>query len=90
MSKKQGILLLFSILLASCATKKEVHYFQDIKPTSIQKDFKFLSVQPGYALNIQTKSIKPESTLDFKPNFLNNQSQNSINIRLVDGYLVGE
>lgn len=81
---------MFSILLSWCATIKEVHYFQDVKTTSIQKDYKFLSVQPGYALNIQTKSLKPESTLDFKPNFLNNQFQNSINIRLVDGYLVGE
>ena len=90
MSKKQGILILFSILLASCATKKEVHYFQDIKPTSIQKDFKFLRIQPGDILDIQIKGLNPESTLVFQPNFLNNQVQNNINNRLIDGYLVGE
>ena len=90
MPSKKFFYILFSIFIISCATKKDVHYFQDIDSTTIDNTFNFLAIQPGDILDIQIKGLNPESTLVFQPNFLNNQVQNNINNRLIDGYLVGE
>ena len=90
MSKRRITFLVFSLLIVSCATKKDVHYFQDIDSTAIDNTFNFLTIQPGDILDIQIKGLNPESTLVFQSNPLNNQAQNNINNRLIDGYLVGE
>lgn len=90
MSIRRIAYLLLSILSISCATKKDVHYFQDIESDFIENNFNFLTIQPGDILDIQIKGLNPESTLVFQSNFSNNQVQNNINNRLIDGYLVGE
>ena len=69
MSIRRIAYLLLSMLSISCATKKDVHYFQDIDSTAIDNTFNFLAIQPGDILDIQIKGLNPESTLVFQPNF---------------------
>ena len=78
------------LLLASCASKKDVYYFQDIGNSFQQNSFKFLNIQPGDILDIQIKALNPESVIIFQRQNLNTNVQNQIQNRVVDGYLVGE
>jgi polysaccharide export outer membrane protein len=86
-------ILILSIL--SCASKKDINYFQDTDselelPTDIENTFNFLNIQPGDILDIQIKALNPESVLVF-------QRQSSLNVqqaqgqnRAIDGYVVGK
>jgi polysaccharide export outer membrane protein len=86
-------ILIVSIL--SCASKKDINYFQDTDselklPTDIENTFNFLDIQPGDILDIQIKALNPESVLVF-------QRQSSLNVqqaqgqnRAIDGYVVGK
>ena len=79
----------------SCASKKDINYFQDTDSesellTDIENTFNFLDIQPGDILDIQIKALNPESVLVF-------QRQSSLNIqqgqgqnRAIEGYLVGK
>lgn len=78
------------ILLASCASKKDVYYFQDIGKSPLQNSFKFLNIQPGDILDIQIKALNPESVTIFQRQYSNINPQIQIQNRVVDGYLVGE
>ena len=78
------------LILTSCATKKDLYYFQDIESNVIENKFSFLMIQPGDILDIQIKGLNPESTLVFQSNPSNSQAQGNFNTRLIDGYLVGE
>ena len=57
--------LILIVLVASCASKKDVYYFQDIDRTAAENSFKFLNIQPGDILDIQIKALNPESVLVF-------------------------
>lgn len=83
------IFFLMSIFIFSCASKKDILYFQDIKNSNITTDISFLTIQPGDILDIQIKGLNPESTMFFQPSALNQANLNLEN-RLIDGYLVGE
>jgi len=86
-------ILIVSIL--SCASKKDINYFQDTDselelPTDIENTFNFLDIQPGDILDIQIKALNPESVLVF-------QRQSSLNVqqaqgqnRAIEGYVVGK
>ncbi len=78
------------LLLASCASKKDVYYFQDIRESSKQNSFKFLILQPGDILDIQIKALNPESVIVFQRQYSNPNAQSQIQNRVVDGYLIGE
>ena len=83
------LLIAFSV---SCASKKNINYFQDTESelefeTSIENTFNFIDIQPGDILDIQIKALNPESVIVF-------QRQSSLNIqqvqnRAIDGYVVG-
>ena len=78
------------IFLASCATRKDVYYFQDIDNSNLQNSFKFLNIQPGDILDIQIKAINPESVLIFQRQSALSTQQGQLQNRVIDGYLVGE
>ena len=78
------------LFLASCASKKDIYYFQDIDISNQQNSFKFLSIQPGDILDIQIKAFNLESVLIFQRQYSASLPQNQIQNRVVDGYLVGE
>ena len=85
------ILILFLIIaLTSCASKKDVYYFQDINSSSVENSFKFLNIQPGDILDIQIKALNPESVLIFQRQSVLAQQQLQVQNRAIDGYLVGE
>ena len=84
------ILLLLIINLTSCASKKDVYYFQDINSSPLQNSFKFLNIQPGDILDIQIKALNPESVLIFQKKSALVSQQGQVQNRSIDGYLVGE
>lgn len=77
-------------MVASCASKKDVYYFQDIDSTAAENSFKFLNIQPGDILDIQIKALNPESVLVFQRQATLGLQQQQVQNRAIDGYLVGE
>ena len=90
MKINKTIVLVILLFLASCASKKDVYYFQDIDNSAQESSFKFLNIQPGDILDIQIKALNPESVLIFQKQYSVALTQNQIQNRVVDGYLVGE
>ncbi len=90
MSIKAVFLCLISIIITSCASKKDLYYLQDIDQMSLKNDFKFLSIQPGDILDIQIKALNPESVLVFQRQSALTPQQGQLQNRAIDGYLVGE
>ena len=90
MKINKTIILVMLLFLSSCATKKDVYYFQDIENSTLESSFKFLNIQPGDILDIQIKALNPESVLIFQRQTSLTSQQGQIQTRVVDGYLVGE
>ena len=82
--------LILIVLVTSCASKKDVYYFQDIDSTASENSFKFLNIQPGDILDIQIKALNPESVLVFQRQSTLGLQQQQVQNRAIDGYLVGE
>lgn len=82
--------LILIVLVTSCASKKDVYYFQDIDRTAAENSFKFLNIQPGDILDIQIKALNPESVLVFQRQATLGLQQQQVQNRVIDGYLVGE
>ena len=82
--------LIVIVLVTSCASKKDVYYFQDIDSTAAENSFKFLNIQPGDILDIQIKALNPESVLVFQRQATLGLQQQQVQNRAIDGYLVGE
>ena len=89
MKRYPTIILLAFMFVSSCASKKDIYYFQDINDKIFENQFKFLTIQPGDILDIQIKALNPESVAIFQsPSTFVPQQQ--IQNRIIDGYLVGE
>lgn len=87
MNKSVLHLLLF-LIFSSCATKKNLYYFQDIDDLEIQNSFEFLNIQPGDILDIQIKALNPESIIVFQRQSSLDQQSLQLQNRSIDGYLV--
>ena len=90
MKINKTVFLVALLFLASCASKKDVYYFQDIANSAQESSFKFLNIQPGDILDIQIKALNPESVLIFQRQSVMTQQQVQLQNRAIDGYLVGE
>ena len=66
---------ILTLVFTSCATKKDIYYFQNIDSKTISNKFDYLSIQPGDILDIQIKALNPESVAIFQPQPVNNQNQ---------------
>ena len=66
MNTSLGKILLIFFICSSCATKKDLYYFQDIDNLSFENSYEYLKIQPGDILDIQIKAINPESVLIFQ------------------------
>jgi polysaccharide export outer membrane protein len=84
------VVLVMMFCLASCASKKDVYYFQDIDDRALENSFKFLNIQPGDILDIQIKALNPESVLIFQRQSALMPQQVQLQNRAIEGYLVGE
>ena len=86
--------LFYCILMASllsCASKKDINYFQVTESdleflTGIENIFNFSDIQPGDVLDIQIKALNPESVLVFQKQASLNSQQ--VQNRSLDGYVV--
>ena len=92
--KKYSLLLGLILLMQSCASKKNINYFQDTESelkfvTDIENTFDFIDIQPGDILDIQIKALNPESVLVFQRQSYLNIQQTQVQNRAIDGYLVG-
>ena len=81
-------LLIVMLFIASCASKKDIYYFQDIDNINLKNNFKSLNIQPGDILDIKIKALNPESVVIFQRQNSGApaQGQNLI----INGYLVRE
>jgi polysaccharide export outer membrane protein len=82
--------LLIFFILSSCATKKDLYYFQDIDGREIQNSYQYLNIQPGDILDIQIKALNPESIVIFQRQSALIQQNVQFQNRAIDGYLVGD
>ena len=90
MLKKFYLFSIVFIVFTSCASKKDVYYFQDIDQTAIENNFKSIKIQPGDILDIQIKALNPESVLIFQKQIDARIQQQQLSIRAIDGYLVAD
>ena len=94
MFKKFLFSLTFIALFNSCASKKNINYFQDTENelefvTGIENTFNFIDIQPGDILDIQIKALNPESVIVFQRQSSINIQQTQFQNRAIDGYVVG-
>jgi polysaccharide export outer membrane protein len=87
---KRIICLLLTFIISSCATKKDLFYFQDIDDVEIQNSYQYLNIQTGDILDIQIKALNPESVLIFQRQSVLMQQNVQFQNRAIDGYLVGD
>lgn len=90
MSVRTIYLFLISIIITSCASKKDLYYLQDIDQMNINNSFEFLDIQPGDILDIQIKALNPESVLVFQRQSALTPQQGQLQNRVIDGYLVAD
>tara|TARA_Y100000589_G_scaffold332178_1_gene389996 strand:+ start:3469 stop:4224 length:756 start_codon:yes stop_codon:yes gene_type:complete len=90
MNTSLGKILLIFFICSSCATKKDLYYFQDIDNLSFENSYEYLKIQPGDILDIQIKAINPESVLIFQKQSALIQQNIQFQNRAIDGYLVGD
>lgn len=89
MNRRFLFLSLF-LFFSSCASKKDLYYFQDIDDLLIQNSYEYLNIQPGDILDIQIKALNPESVLIFQRQSSLMQQNVQLQNRAIDGYLVGD
>lgn len=82
--------LVLLVFIMSCASKKDVYYFQDIDQTAIENKFNLINIQPGDILDIQITALNPESILVFQRQANLGLQQQQIQNRIIDGYMVAD
>jgi polysaccharide export outer membrane protein len=89
MNRLPHILFLIVILFSSCASKKDIIYFQDAAnyasaPTSV----KTVLVQPNDILSIRIGALVPETALPYNIQTGNETTNSTLDMLKVQGYLV--
>ncbi|WP_121666470.1 polysaccharide biosynthesis/export family protein [Mesonia aquimarina] len=91
---KKILLLILIASLASCATKKEVLYFQDIDEAqlaAVDSLYQHPDIQVNDILKIDVSALEEETTLPFKFDKMQTQATTrQIDILKLEGYLVGK
>ena len=90
MSNRLLLCLISLVLVMSCASKKDVYYFQDIDQIAIENKFSLINIQPGDILDIQIKAMNPESVMVFQRQVNSGIQQQELQNRIIDGYVVGD
>ena len=96
--KKYILPLIFTILLVSCASKKDVIYYQDIDDTQLQEvsDIKpKVKIELNDILQVDIKTLNAESTIPFMKQNVNTVAGNAggamqPDILKLQGYIVDE
>ena len=85
---KGFIYILLFVFICSCASKKDLYYFQNIDEINIENSFQYLTIKPGDILDIQIKALNPESVQVFQRQSSLGQQNAQLQSRSLDGYLV--
>ena len=83
-------ILIFLVFVTSCASKKDIYYFQNIDQATNVDKFNSIKIQPGDILDIQIKALNPESALVFQRQSSMGAQQASIENRMIEGYIVAD
>lgn len=79
------------LILASCATKKEVHYFQDSSAYQSEKlNYEDATIQPNDILNIKVSALELEIAAPYNFQVPNNGQGNNNQNQMLDGYVVNK
>ena len=82
-------IILFCFLFSSCASKKEILYFQDAANyASVTTTLKSVLIQPNDILNIRIGALVPETALPYNIQTGNTLGGSTIETLKVQGYLV--
>ena len=90
------LLLLASILLSACATKRDIYYFQGantskslkILSTSKVIQYESTTIQPNDILSVRVSASVAESALPYNPSQSMHVKSGNIELRKLSGYLV--
>lgn len=87
--KIKNVYVLFVLLMMSCATKKDIHYLQDVDATS-RAEVKYQSsrIQPNDILRINVESRIPEAAVPYNRGVGQVMQQQNLQLLQLDGYLV--
>ncbi|MDB2322231.1 polysaccharide biosynthesis/export family protein [Flavobacteriaceae bacterium] len=88
MIKRHYFKIILIIFLSSCASKKDVYYFQDVGNSVVDQSFEFLNIQLGDILDIKIKALEPESVSIFERQPSTGIQPQQVQNRVIDGYLV--
>lgn len=82
--------MLGAILLGSCTSKKDLHYFQDIRSeNSNSLRFEAPEIQPNDILDIKVSALVPETAMPYNRQMAGNSVMNNLDLLKLQGYLVG-
>lgn len=84
------LLIFCAFIFFSCASKKDIIYLQDSKEDFPILNFNNLKIEPGDILDIKISALNPESVLIFESNNNNAVSNNSLDVRKIQGFIVNE
>jgi polysaccharide export outer membrane protein len=89
MNRLPHILFLIVILFSSCASKKDIIYFQDAANyASVPTSVKAVLVQPNDILSIRIGALVPETALPYNIQTGNETTNSTLDMLKVQGYLV--
>jgi len=87
--KRLPFLFLIVILFYSCASKKDVIYFQDAaNNASVPTSIKAVLVQPNDILNIRIGALVPETALPYNIQTGSETTNSTLDVLKIQGYLV--
>lgn len=89
MKKNIYILGLLVLFLQSCATKKEILYFQDANVLEAQRiTYETPKIQPNDILNISVSALVPETALPYNKQLPMTTASTTLDLLKLQGYLV--
>jgi len=89
MKNKLLVLVLLTFLFQSCATKKEMLYFQDAETQALQNsNYKPASIQSNDILDIKVSALVPETAIPYNLQIGGNAGNASTELLKLYGYLV--
>lgn len=89
MNKPILLIIIGAVLLQSCATKKEILYFQDAQTMAPQKiQYSSPSIQANDILDIKVSALVPETAIPYNQQLPTHSSSNNLDLIKLQGYLV--
>lgn len=89
MNRLSYILFTIVILFSSCASKKDIVYFQDAAQySSVATSIKAVLLQPNDILSVRIGALVPETALPYNIQTGNTPTNSTLDILKVQGYLV--